>query len=86
MNALDDTEQSSAIGSTVVLKNFIRMKGGELFHAVPELVQASLKAINDCATSRARTGVLKALVALSKHHPNIVCSEMMETQLPFQRY
>lgn len=85
MSALDDTEQSSAIGSAVVLKNFIRMKGGELFHAVPELVQESLKAINDCATSRAKTGVLKAMVALAKHHPKIVCSEMLQTQLPFQR-
>lgn len=67
MNAIDDTEQSSAIGSAVVLKNFIRMKGGELFHAVPELVQESLKAIHDCATSRAKTGVLKAMVALGKY-------------------
>lgn len=86
MNALDDTEQSSAIGSAVVLKIFIRLKGGELFHAVPELVQESLKAINNCATSRARTGVLKALVALTQHHAKIVTSEMLATQLPFQRY
>lgn len=40
--ALDDTEESSAVGSAIVLKNFIRLKGSELFHAVPELVQDSL--------------------------------------------
>lgn len=85
LNAIDDTEQSSAIGSAVVLKNFIRLKGSELFHAVPELIQESLTAINDCGTARAKTGVLKALAALAKHHPKLVCSEMLAMQLPFQR-
>lgn len=42
LKALDDTEESSAVGSAIVLKNFIRLKGSELFHAVPELVQDSL--------------------------------------------
>lgn len=42
LKALDDTEESSAVGSAIVLKNFIRLKGSELFHAVPELVQESL--------------------------------------------
>lgn len=45
LKALDDTEQSSAIGSAVVLKNFIRLKGSDLLHAVPELVQDSLVVI-----------------------------------------
>lgn len=42
LKALDDTEESSAVGSAIVLKHFIRLKGSELFHAVPELVQDSL--------------------------------------------
>lgn len=42
LKAMDDTEESSAVGSAIVLKNFIRLKGSELFHAVPELVQDSL--------------------------------------------
>lgn len=42
LKALDDIEQSSAVGSAVVLKNFIRLKGSELFHAIPELVHDSL--------------------------------------------
>lgn len=44
LKALDDTEESSAVGSAIVLKNFIRLKGSELFHAVPELVHDSLLA------------------------------------------
>lgn len=42
MTAVDDKEKSSAIGSAVVLRNFIRIRGAELFHAVPEIVQDSL--------------------------------------------
>ena len=42
LKGLDDTEEISAVGSAVVLKNFIRLKGSELFHAIPELVQDSL--------------------------------------------
>lgn len=39
---LNDTEQSSAIGSSVVLKFFIQIKGSELFHAIPEFVKEAL--------------------------------------------
>lgn len=39
---MDDTEPSAAIGSSVVMKNFIKLKGSELFHAVPEIVHDSL--------------------------------------------
>lgn len=35
---------------------------------------------------RAKTGVLKALVALAKHHPKSVCSEILAAPLPFDRY
>lgn len=42
LKAVDDNEMSSAIGSAVVLKNFIKLRGAELFHAVPELVHDSL--------------------------------------------
>lgn len=42
MIAVDDKEKSSAIGSAVVLRNFIKIRGAEMFHAVPEIVQDSL--------------------------------------------
>lgn len=83
--ALDDSELSSAIGAAIVLKNFIRLKGGELFHAVPELIKESLRAINECNETKTKVNVLKALVALAKHHPKLVCSEMLDNPLPFQR-
>lgn len=85
LSALDDTEQSSAIGSAVVLKNFVQLRGAEMFHTVPELIKESLQSIADCQSSKARSGVLKSLVALAKHHPKLVCNEMLAIQLPYQR-
>ncbi|XP_037882576.1 maestro heat-like repeat-containing protein family member 1 [Glossina fuscipes] len=84
LEGLKDPEESSAIGASVVLKFFIQQKGSELFHAVTDLVKESLTAINNCDVSRAKLGVLKALVALTKHHPKLVSCEILAQQLPFE--
>ncbi|XP_036218360.2 maestro heat-like repeat-containing protein family member 1 isoform X2 [Bactrocera oleae] len=84
LQGLRDPEQSSSIGASVVLKFFIQHKGSELFHAIPDLVKDSLSAIRDCEINRARSGVLKALVALTKHHPKLVCFEMLTQPLPYE--
>ncbi|XP_017099571.2 maestro heat-like repeat-containing protein family member 1 [Drosophila bipectinata] len=81
--SLRDPEQSSTIGASVVLKFFIQQKGSELFHAIPDLVRDSLVALQLCEVPRAKSGVLKALVALTKHHPKLVCAEMLAQPLPF---
>lgn len=82
---MDDSELSSAVGAAIVLKNFIRLKGGELFHAVPELIKEAMQTISDCGEPKAKSNVLKALVALAKHHPKLVCSEMLAAPLPYQK-
>uniref|UniRef100_A0A1A9WCB3 Uncharacterized protein n=1 Tax=Glossina brevipalpis TaxID=37001 RepID=A0A1A9WCB3_9MUSC len=84
LQGLKDPEDSSAIGASVVLKFFIQQKGSELFHAVTDLVKESLTAIHSCEVSRAKLGVLKALVALTKHHPKLVSCEILAQQLPFE--
>lgn len=81
---LNDVEQCSAIGSSLVLRFFVQIKGGEMFHAIGELVRDALHALITCKCSRARSGVLKALVALTKHHPLALCNEVMLCQpLPY---
>lgn len=106
LNCLNDGEQSSAIGASVVLKFFIQIKGSEFYHCIPEFVKEALtvswmfrdcdgkvifnknknilQAVNSCGNPRAKSGVLKALVALTKHHPKLVCSEMLGQSLPFE--
>ncbi|KAJ6639089.1 Maestro heat-like repeat-containing protein family member 1 [Pseudolycoriella hygida] len=81
---LHDTEESSAIGASVVLKFFMQIKGAELFHSIPEYVKDSLMSINTCTIARARSGVLKSLVALTKHHPKLVCAEIFSQPIPFE--
>ncbi|XP_016988226.1 maestro heat-like repeat-containing protein family member 1 [Drosophila rhopaloa] len=83
LQSLRDPEQSSTIGASVVLKFFIQQKGSELFHAIPDLVRDSLLALQVCEVPRAKSGVLKALVALTKHHPKLVCAEMLAQPLPY---
>ncbi|KAI8033359.1 maestro heat-like repeat-containing protein family member 1 [Drosophila gunungcola] len=83
LQSLRDPEQSSTIGASVVLKFFIQQKGSELFHAIPDLVKDSLLALQVCEVPRAKSGVLKALVALTKHHPKLVCAEMLAQPLPY---
>lgn len=84
LQSLKDPEQSSAIGASVVLKFFIQQKGSELFHAIPDIVKESLAAIHNCEVNRAKSGVLKALVALTKHHPKLVSCEILAQQLPYE--
>lgn len=42
LHCLHDTEESSAIGASVVLKFFMQLKGSELFHSIPEYVKDAL--------------------------------------------
>lgn len=82
---LNDVEQSSAIGSSLVLRSFVQIKGGEMFHVIPDLVTEALHALQSCSCSPARSGVLKALIALAKHHPIAVCNAMLAQPLPFDQ-
>ncbi|XP_059616812.1 maestro heat-like repeat-containing protein family member 1 [Phlebotomus argentipes] len=81
--SLSDPEKSSAIGASVVLKFFMQLKGSEMFHAITTLINECLQAIWQCEVDGVKIGVLKAIVALAKHHPKLVCAEMLAQSLPF---
>uniref|UniRef100_A0A1L8DCH9 Putative heat repeat-containing protein 7a n=1 Tax=Nyssomyia neivai TaxID=330878 RepID=A0A1L8DCH9_9DIPT len=80
---LADPEKSSAIGASVILKFFMQLKGSEMFHAITTLINECLEAISHCELDNAKNGVLKAIVALAKHHPKLVCAEMLTQSLPY---
>ncbi|XP_058812220.1 maestro heat-like repeat-containing protein family member 1 [Topomyia yanbarensis] len=82
--SLNDSEQSSIIGASVVLKFFTQIKGAEMFHAIPDLVKECLYAVKKCDVPKARTGILKSMLALTKHHPKLVCNEVLSQSLPFE--
>lgn len=84
MLALSDPEVSAAIGASLVLKFFVQLKGSEMFHAIPEYIKDSLQVLQSCDIQRAKTGVLKSLLALTKHHPKLICKEMLNQVLPYE--
>lgn len=84
MYCINDPEPSSGIGASIVLKFFIQLKGSEMFHAIPDLIKEGLTVIRYTDNTRAKTGVIKSLVALSKSHPKLVCNEILSQPLPFE--
>ncbi|KFB39654.1 AGAP000273-PA-like protein [Anopheles sinensis] len=81
-----DPEPSSVIGASYVLKFFMHVKGSEMFHAIPELVKECLYAVKICEVPRAKTTILKSILALTKHHPKLVCNEILSQCLPLEEH
>lgn len=84
MYCIKDPEPSSAIGASIVLKFFVQIKGADMFHAIPDLIKESLFVIRYTDNERAKSGILKSMVALTKHHPKLVCNEVLGQPLPFE--
>ncbi|ETN63752.1 hypothetical protein AND_004522 [Anopheles darlingi] len=86
LGSVADPEQSSVIGASHVLKLFMHVKGADMFHAIPELVKECLYAVKICDVPRARTTILKSILALTKHHPKLVCNEVLGQCLPLEEH
>uniref|UniRef100_A0A182KBM8 HEAT repeat protein n=1 Tax=Anopheles christyi TaxID=43041 RepID=A0A182KBM8_9DIPT len=84
--SVNDPESSSVIGASYVLKFFMHGKGSEMFHAIPELVKECLYAVKICEVPRAKTTILKSILALTKHHPKLVCNEILTQCLPLEEH
>ena len=54
-----------------------------MFHAVPDLVKDSLLALRSNENSNTKKNIFKALLSLTKHHPKLVCNEMLMQSLPY---
>jgi hypothetical protein len=55
-----------------------------MFHAIPELVKDSLHALRTCPNLKTKVHVYNTLLALTKHHPKLVCQEMLLQVLPYE--
>ncbi|XP_052871760.1 maestro heat-like repeat-containing protein family member 1 [Anopheles cruzii] len=84
LGSINDPEQSSVIGASHVLKLFMHVKGAEMYHAIPELIKDCLYAVKLCEISRARAAIVKSILALTKHHPKLVCNEILSQSLPLE--
>jgi hypothetical protein len=80
---LNDTDVSASAGAALVLNFFIKIKGSEIFHAIPDLVKDSFHALKVCDNEGTRKNVYLSLVSLTKFHPKLVTAEMLLQPLPF---
>lgn len=80
---LNDYDSNASAGSALVLNFFIKIKGSEIFHAIPDLVKDSFHALKICDNQSTRKNIYLALVSLTKFHPKLVTAEMLLQPLPY---
>lgn len=80
---LNDSDLNASAGAALVLNYFIQLKGSEMFHAIPDLVKDSFHALKTCDNFNTKTNIYLSLVSLTKHHPKLVCAEMLLQPLPY---
>lgn len=82
---LNDSDANASAGAALVLNYFIQMKGSEMFHAIPEIIKDSFHALKTCENEGTRGNLFLSLVSLAKHHPKLVCEEMLLQTLPYDK-
>lgn len=80
---MNDSDSNASAGAALVLNYFIQLKGSEMFHAIPDLVKDSFHALKTCDNTDTKMNLYHSLVSLTKHHPKLVCAEMLLQPLPF---
>lgn len=80
---INDCDSNASAGAALVLNYFIQLKGSEMFHAIPDLVKDSFHALKSCDNVNTKMNLYLSLVSLTKHHPKLVCAEMLMQPLPY---
>ena len=80
---LNDSDLNASTGAALILNYFIQLKGSEMFHAIPDIVKDSLHSLKTCDNLNTKRNIFLSLVSLAKHHPKLVCAEMLLQPLPF---
>ncbi|XP_046989834.1 maestro heat-like repeat-containing protein family member 1 isoform X1 [Schistocerca americana] len=83
LDGLMDAEPSSSSGASVILNVFLKIKGGELYHQVNEILNGILKQLSNVHYVQTRNGGLRAILALAHHHPKSVVSALLLQRLPY---
>lgn len=80
---MNDSDENASSGAALVLNYFIQLKGSEMFHAIPDLVKDSFHSLKTCDNPNTKTNLYLSLISLTKHHPKLVCAEMLLQPLPY---
>lgn len=85
LDGLLDHEPSSSSGSSVILNVFLKLKGGELYQHVSDIVLKLLRYMNDMTCSKTKSSSVRSVLALAIHHPKAVTSVLLTHPLPYER-
>lgn len=83
LDGLLDHEPSSSSGGSVTLNMFLKLKGGELYNHVTDLVIKLLQFMNLMTCNKTRTSSVRSVLALAIHHPKVVVAVLLTNPLPY---
>lgn len=85
LDGLLDHEPSSSSGSSVTLNVFLKLKGGELYQHVSDIVLKLVKYMNEMNCPKTRSSSVRSVLALAVHHPKAVTSVLLTYPLPYEK-
>lgn len=85
LDGLLDHEASSSSGTSVTLHVFLKLKGGELYQHVSDIVVKLLTFMNSMKCNKTRTSSVRSVLALAVFHPKAVVSVLLTNPLPYDR-
>ncbi|RZF41045.1 hypothetical protein LSTR_LSTR002677 [Laodelphax striatellus] len=84
LDGLTDHEYYTASRAAEFLVNFLRRKGGELYHHISEIIDGILYQIGQ-VNGNIKAIAVNAVLELAKHHPKGVISTLLSQSLPFSQ-
>lgn len=84
LNGLLDSEEQSATGVTIVLKTFLNVKGGEMFHYVDDIVVKILSVVEKINYVEVKMLALVSIAVLAHHHPKAVITALLMQPLGYE--
>ncbi|CAB3366431.1 Hypothetical predicted protein [Cloeon dipterum] len=83
MLSLTDPEAGGSAGASVVLTALLKEKGHELYHQVPNIINAYLRISPQLGFESVKTGAVVSIGSLTQHHPKAVINALLNQPLPF---
>lgn len=85
LEALIDCEESSSLGSSVVLNTVLKSKGTELHAHASDIFGKLVFQLDNIKCVRTRSSTLRAILNLASHYPKVAASKLLTQPLPYSQ-
>lgn len=85
LDALVDCEETSSLGSSVVLNAILKSKGAELHTHVSDVFGRLTVQLDNIKCARTRSSALRAVLSLASHHLKVAVAKLLAQPLPFSQ-